>query len=85
MNLKEMISKFIQEFSLSEEYEIEINQDDGGKTLDVTVPQAYAKDARKKLPRRWRKLRVLVMFRRKREFVEDNEKEKHTRISNVNT
>ena len=71
MNLKEMISKFIQEFSLSEEYEIEINQDDGGKTLDVIVPQAYAKDARKKLPRRWRKLRVLVMFRRKREFVED--------------
>ena len=68
MKLKELIEKFTQEFSLSEEYEIGINQDDSGKTLDVLVPQSDAKDVRKKLPRRWRKLRVLVMFKPKSEY-----------------
>tara|TARA_R110001583_G_scaffold19686_3_gene76806 strand:- start:410 stop:637 length:228 start_codon:yes stop_codon:yes gene_type:complete len=62
MNIKELIKKFKQEFSLSEIHECQINQDDSGKTLDVTVPYYEAKDMRKKLPRRWNKLRVLVMY-----------------------
>ena len=62
MNIKELIKKFKQEFSLSEINDCQINQDDSGKTLDVTVPYYEAKDMRKKLPRRWNKLRVLVMY-----------------------
>ena len=62
MNIKELIKKFKQEFTLSEFHECQINQDDSGKTLDVTVPYYEAKDMRKKLPRRWNKLRVLVMY-----------------------
>jgi hypothetical protein len=62
MNIKELIKKFKQEFTLSEIHECQINQDDSGKTLDVTVPYYEAKDMRKKLPRRWNKLRVLVMY-----------------------
>ena len=62
MNIKELIKKLKQEFTLSEIHECQINQDDSGKTLDVTVPYYEAKDMRKKLPRRWNKLRVLVMY-----------------------
>jgi len=71
MNIKELIKKFKQEFSLSEIHDCQINQDDSGKTLDVTVPQAEAKDVRKKLPRRWKKLRVLVMYKPKSEPSEE--------------
>ena len=62
MNIKELIKKFKQEFSLSEDCDCQINQDDSGKTLDVTVSYCEAKEVRKKLPRRWNKLRVLVMY-----------------------
>jgi hypothetical protein len=71
MNIKELIKKFKQEFSLSEDCECQINQDDSGKTLDVSVPYYEAKDVRKRLPRRWKKLRVLVMYRPKEEHNED--------------
>jgi hypothetical protein len=71
MNIKELIKKFKQEFSLSEDCDCQINQDDSGKTLDVTVPHYEAKEMRKKLPRRWKKLRVLVMYRPKEKHNED--------------
>jgi len=71
MKIKQLMNKFKEEFSLSEDCECEINQDDGGKTLDVLVPQAEAKEVRARLPRRWKKLRVLVMFKPKSEFAED--------------
>ena len=71
MNTTELIKKFKQEFSLSDIHECQINQDDSGKTLDVTVPHYDAKDVRKRLPRRWKKLRVLVMYKPIYEKVED--------------
>ena len=71
MNIKELIKKFKQEFSLSDIHDCQINQDDSGKTLDVTVPYYDAKKIRKKLPRRWKKLRVLVMYKPVQELDED--------------
>ena len=71
MNIKELIKKFKQEFSLSDIHECQINQDDSGKTLDVSVPYYEAKEMRKKLPRRWKKLRVLVMYKPVEERNED--------------
>jgi len=71
MNIKELIKTFKQEFSLSEDCDCQINQDDSGKTLDVIVPYYEAKEIRKKLPRRWKKLRVLVVYKPKSELSEE--------------
>ena len=72
MNIKELIKKFKQEFSLNEDCDCQINQDDSGKTLDVMVPQSEARNARKNLPRRWKKFRVLVMYRPEKQIDEDD-------------
>ena len=66
MNIKELIKKFKQEFSLSEDYECELNQDDAAaKHVDVMVPQYEAKETQEKIYHVVGKSndRVLVIYR----------------------
>lgn len=74
MKKKQAIKEFKEEFLLSDDYEYTFAQDDGGKSLDVLVPEEHGKHLRMKLPRKWRGLRILVISRKKRlDYDEDDD------------
>ena len=50
MKNKKALKEFREEFLLDEDYEYSIEQDDGGKTLDIIVPEGHAKFLRQKIP-----------------------------------
>ena len=74
MKKKQAIKEFKEEFLLSDDYEYTFAQDDGGKSLDVLVPEEHGKYLRMKLPRKWRGLRILIISRKKRlDYDEDDD------------
>ena len=72
MKNKKALKEFREEFLLEEDYEYSIQQDDGGKTLDIIVPEGHAKFLRQKIPRRWRGIRTMIISR-KRQFKMDED------------
>jgi len=65
MKKDKIIREFQEEFVLSDKYEYDFSKDVCGKTIEVLVPQEYAKRIKLKLPRWWRKYRTIVKYRDK--------------------
>ena len=58
---QKILKKFKKEFPLSRNYEYSVGADDAGRTIDVHLPSSkHAKKVRKKLPMRYKGLRVIV-------------------------
>ena len=73
VEVPETLKEFREEFLLDEDYEYSIEQDDGGKTLDIIVPEGHAKFLRQKIPRRWRGIRTMIISRKKRKQIDEDE------------
>ena len=73
MRYKKALKEFREEFLLDEDYEYSIQQDDGGKTLDIIVPEGHAQFLRQKIPRRWRGIRTMIISRKKRKQIDEDE------------
>ena len=73
MKNKKALKEFREEFLLDEDYEYSIQQDDGGKTLDVIVPEGHAKFLRQKIPRRWRGIRTMIISRKRKFKMDEDE------------
>ena len=73
MKNKKALKEFKEEFLLDEDYEYSIQQDDGGKTLDIIVPEGHAKFLRQKIPRRWRGIRTMIISRKRKFKMDEDE------------
>ena len=73
MKSKKALKEFREEFLLEEDYEYSIQQDDGGKTLDIIVPEGHAKFLRQKIPRRWRGIRTMIISRKRKFKMDEDE------------
>ena len=73
MKNKKALKEFREEFLLDEDYEYSIQQDDGVKTLDIIVPEGHAKFLRQKIPRRWRGIRTMIISRKRRFKMDEDE------------
>ena len=62
MKKKKLIEEFQKECVLSKKYQYDFGKDACGQTIEILVPQKYAKRIRKKLPGRWRGYRTIVKF-----------------------